>query len=238
MIFYLLYSILLILLIFITSRKIIDNLYKILYKITGNKKTSVWILVLFLLPGTVMHELAHFLAATLVRVPTGPMSIFPKFEKNYDEKGDRLLVKTGHIMVAKTDPFRLTVIGVAPMLIGLLIIYVCGKFLIGNTGGIFERTLQINTLIASYILLIASSSMFSSGQDLKSLLITAPVIGLLLSALYYSGIKIVVEERVIERVTFILKDLNGYLLLTAAIDFGVLMTTGLGIMLFRGREKG
>jgi len=66
-------------------------------------------------PGTVIHELAHLLAAGLLFVKTGSMEIIPKV---MDDE-----IRLGSVQVAKTDPFRRTIIGVAPVLLGMAIIF-------------------------------------------------------------------------------------------------------------------
>ena len=79
-----------------------------------------------------------------------------------------------------------------------------------------------------YLLFVISLCMFSSRQDLKSLFITMPVIILVVSGLYFSGIKIVMEENLIESMLRILLGLNKGLILTGIVDSGILVIlTGL-----------
>ena len=212
------------------------------------------------MPGTVIHELSHLLIALVLRVPTGPISIFPTFEKvsgTVPMRGQSPLlfghrphagtvpfrVKVGHIMVAKTSPFRLTLIGVAPMVVGLAIIFILGNTFIGDSprSGTVPFTVTIRGVLI-YFLFITSTSMFSSRQDLKSLLITLPVIILIISALYLSGVKIVIGDSphsgTVPFIRRILTDLNRSLILTAGIDYMVLViSTGLG-WLSRSRLTG
>src|SRR3989338_2257725 len=114
--------------IYFAAKRIVNLLYLLIQKVFGNNKIAVWILAILLLPGTLVHEFAHLIMALILRVPTGPISIFPTIQNPTPYGSDKshpsgvispLRVKTGHIMVAKTDPIRMTLIGVAPMVAGL-----------------------------------------------------------------------------------------------------------------------
>ena len=71
----------LLLIIFLVSKNIVKNIYSLIEKLFKNKKLAIWILAVVFLPGTVIHELSHLLIALVLRVPTGPLSIWPTFEK-------------------------------------------------------------------------------------------------------------------------------------------------------------
>ncbi len=75
-------------------------------------------LVLFSLlffPGVFLHELSHFLMAKLLFVPTGNFSFIPQSMPN-----GRL--RLGYVEVSKTDIFRDSLIGMAPLLAGGLFV--------------------------------------------------------------------------------------------------------------------
>src|SRR3989338_4683197 len=216
MIFQLFLLIFLLFIIFLTSKRFINQIYLLFLKVFKNKKAAVWGMAILFLPGTVVHELSHLMMALVLRVPTGPLSIWPAFEK--EEDGKEVKVKVGHIMVAKTSPFKLTLIGVAPMIVGLTIIYFVGFYTRGEN---FQFTPRV--IIMIYILFVTSTSMFSSKQDLKSLLITLPVAILIMAAIYLSGVKIMIEGNLIDVLRKILVDLNRSLILTVGIDCAVLV---------------
>ena len=199
--------ILLLLIIFFISKSLINQIYSIIQKVFRNQKIAVWILAILFLPGTVIHELSHLIMALFLRVPTGPMSIFPEFN---NESNKSIEVRTGHIMIAKTDPLRLTIIGVAPMIIGLTLIYFLTDY--------FWK----GWYFVIYLLFITSTTMFSSRQDLKSLLLTLPVTILIVTALFMSGVKISIEGNILGITEKILTNLNRGLILTAGIDYLVL----------------
>ncbi|OGG03883.1 hypothetical protein A2W14_05420 [Candidatus Gottesmanbacteria bacterium RBG_16_37_8] len=211
--------------IFLISKQIVNHTFSVIQKLFKNKKTAVWILALLFLPGTVIHELSHLVTALILRVNTGPISIFPKIIGDSPHAGTvPFRVKVGHIMVANTDSIRLTIIGVAPMVVGLVIIFILGNTFFGDSprSGTVPFTAAIRGVFI-YFLFITSTSMFASRQDLKSLLITLPVVILIVAALYLSGIKITVEGNILEKIDGILSKLNRSLILTAGVNYVVLI---------------
>ena len=200
-------------LIFYISKSVLKLYYGLVFHIIGNKRISVWVIALTFLPGTVLHELSHFLMASVLRVPTGHISIFPTIEKNGE-------VKAGHIVVATSDPFRLSLIGLSPMFVGLVVVYLIGVFLIGDWGW--------RTIIGIAALFQTTSSMFSSKRDLKSFVIVLPILLLLLLAGHLSGLSIEANQRFIDSVSSYLAKLNIYLSIAAAIDLLVYLCLSLG----------
>lgn len=214
-------------LLFLLSRKIATYIFKIIYAITGSQKISIAVVAILVLPGTLIHEFSHFIAATIVRVPTGELTVFPSVEKGGE-------VKTGKLYIAETDPFRHTLIGLAPMIIGLVIIYMIGKLLLSS----FSITtityhLAPRTLLGYYVLFATSATMFSSRKDLESLVIAGPIVFLIGLSLYLVGVRIVFEESLIKKITDILSSQNCYLLIATILDYLIFVFLTLGISLLR-----
>lgn len=142
------------------------------YLIDSPKLIAYGVAIL-LLPGTLIHELSHWLVAELLRVPTGKLELLPQIETNNR-------VRLGSLQIAQTDPFRRTLIGLAPLFMGLTVL-----FLIGNQ---FPQigwppTLGINlkNLALFYGVLVVANTMFSSQKDLEVALL--PTIVLILGSI-------------------------------------------------------
>lgn len=216
--------------IFFLAKRIARYIYSLVFQLTHSKKISVWIISFILLPGTAVHELSHFLVASILRVPTGQITIFPIFEKNGE-------VKAGKIEIGQADPFRLSVIGLAPMIVGLILLYITGRvFFTGLSQILNTKYLILNTL-GIYLLFTISLTMFSSKKDLKSLLIAGPVILLIATSLYLTGVKIIFTDELMTKIVTVLSDLNFYLILTTIINFLMLTITSL-ILQFLQRSDG
>ncbi len=89
----------------------------------GDREVAVWLYALPLLPGVILHELSHALAARLVGVRVGRVSVLPV------RQGDR--IQLGFVPVERTGPVRTTLIGLAPLLVGCLVLILIGHLGLG-----------------------------------------------------------------------------------------------------------
>ncbi len=162
-------------LLFLLSRKLVSCLAQILYKFTKSHRFVVHTLALIFLPGTMIHELAHLLFAGIMLVPVGELSVIPVIE----EKGVRL----GSVQIGKTDPFRRTIIGVAPVLLGMVLIF--SIFMLVKIG--VSPWWQI--LLALYFIFQIGNTMFSSRKDIEGSILFAVLTmvscGAVLGSLYF-----------------------------------------------------
>jgi hypothetical protein len=72
-------------------------------------------------PGTVVHELAHWLAAVALGVQAGMPHLIPG---KPNEHGETTL---GYVPIAQTDPLRQSVIGVAPFVAGCAAVFLLSR---------------------------------------------------------------------------------------------------------------
>lgn len=105
------------------ERWIHRHLQGVMLLATGDPEIAVVLYALPLLPGILLHELSHALAAILLGVRIGRISVHPKLA------GQR--VQLGFIPVEKTDAVRASLIGLAPLLTGSLIILLIGYGVFG-----------------------------------------------------------------------------------------------------------
>lgn len=210
---------LLLLALFFLSHKISTSIYESIFIITKSRKLAVGILVVLLLPGTIIHELSHFIVATILRVPTGELSVIPTVENNE--------IKAGGLFLGQTDPFRLSLVGLSPIIVGLFLIYLAGKSF-PFTPGVRQLADQppqgwfaaLPIFVIFYLLFTISITMFSSKKDAESLKIAIPIILLLFISLYLIGIRIRVffEGDLLNKIAAVLSDLNYYLFITSVIN--------------------
>ena len=92
------------------------------YLITGDPAVALWIFVLIFLPGTLVHELSHWLMARLLGVRTGRIVIWPQAKRD----GTLWL---GAIQIGRADPVRSSLIGLAPLMSGSLLVALIGAHL-------------------------------------------------------------------------------------------------------------
>ena len=99
------------------------HLQGVMLLITGDHKLAAVLYALPLLPGIALHELSHAVAATLLMVKVGRISIRPK------RTGRR--IQLGFVPVEKTDVVRASLIGLAPLLTGCGVILLIGYRIFG-----------------------------------------------------------------------------------------------------------
>ncbi len=152
MIFFLLFIIEFILLFFL-AKKLIKSLFLLLFRITRSQNVVINALAVIFLPGTIIHELAHLLVAGIMLVPVGEISVLPEVEGNG--------VKLGSVQIGKVDPFRLTIIGVAPVLVGMVLIF--GILYFGQSS---SHLAWWQIALGLYLIFEISNTMFSSKKDI------------------------------------------------------------------------
>lgn len=145
-----------IILLFFLSKRLINTLAKIFYRFTNSHQAVVNILAILFLPGTILHELAHLLTAGVILVPVGEMTVVPEV---LDDG-----VKLGGVQIGKTDPFRKTLVGVAPVLAGIAAILAILYFAQIDQYNLWQIALS------SYLIFTIGNTMFSSKKDLEGVI--------------------------------------------------------------------
>jgi hypothetical protein len=91
------------------------------YLITGDGQIAMVLYFVLMLPGVLIHELSHALAARLLGVKVRHLSIGVRRKRRGSQ------VALGSVEVAGTDPIRASLIGLAPLISG------CAAILIINS---------------------------------------------------------------------------------------------------------
>ncbi len=92
--------------------------------ITRRVDVSLILVSILFLPGVLLHEASHYLVARLLGVPTGKISIIPRVQ-------DDGHLQLGYVETTHTDILRDTLIGVAPLVAGVLFIAYVGVSQLG-----------------------------------------------------------------------------------------------------------
>ncbi len=145
---------------------------------------SINLLSFVFLPGVIIHELSHFLSATIMFVPVGEMEFAPK------KVGDKL--KLGSIEIGRTDPIRRSIIGAFPVFVGLAVVIGIVYFFTSNI--IFLQSQSYYVLIASiigtiYLLFAISNTMFSSSKDMEGTVEILIALLVIFAVAYYLGFR-------------------------------------------------
>lgn len=177
MVYFLLFIIELLILFFF-SRFITSSFATIFMRITRSQTVTIHLLSFLFLPGVIIHELAHMFVASLLFVRVGEIEFFPQIK----EDG----VKLGSVAIGQTDPVRRTLIGIAPVLVGLAVI-------IGSLWFFTSDVLVINPVIKYallvYILFEVGNTMFSSKKDMEGTVAFVSAVVLILLVIFIAGLR-------------------------------------------------
>lgn len=202
---------------FLLSRQLFRKLYLLIFKITRSNRIAMYILSLLFVVGTLIHELAHWLVATVLLVHTGRISLWPEIQENG--------IKMGSVEIAKTDPLRRSIIGVAPFIVGTVILYITLLFAASATTTT-THIVNLTTLVTCYLVFEIGNTMFSSKKDLEGtakLILFLVVIYLIVTALGVRFPSIDMTLILTQEMQDIFQKLCEYLLLPIFIDLGVVL---------------
>ncbi len=221
MIFFLIFLLEFVLLFFL-SKRLVKALSITFYKIFRSHSGVVNALAVLFLPGTIIHELAHLLTAGIMLVPVGEISVLPEIE----EGG----VKLGSVQIGKVDPFRLTIVGVAPVLIGMLSILGILYFT-----QISSSLVWWQIVLGLYLIFEISNTMFSSKRDIEGTI--GFVVAILVVGLLIAGTLYFLRPQLLQNIWLSLINLNWdpainffkrstlYLLVPLILDFLIILLT-------------
>lgn len=179
-----------------------------------SKKAGLWLYSLFFLPGTIVHELSHWLTAEILRVPTGEINVLPDLS---DEDGGQVK-NLGSVMTARTDPVRATLIGLAPLIVGMFVLIILTALLTRQLES--ESSWYVLALIF-YGILVTANSMLSSSADLRFWPVFLIVIVGLLLTTRFSGIS--VNPSLQSNLNGVLQSTNFALVLSLGVDLVILI---------------
>lgn len=181
-----------------------------------------WLYTIIFLPGTILHELSHWLMAELLGVRTGEITVLPDFGLRADGDRERL----GSVATASSGPVRSFLIGAAPFFTGLFILWVLGSLLMGGGWLLWQYALIL------YGIIVVGSSMLLSKEDRRSWPFIAILIAVL-SVIYYV-LPFAIPQRFVSGAIDLLMALSQVLFVTA---FAILVIIGISYSLRRIIER-
>ncbi|MFH1244347.1 MAG: hypothetical protein V1487_02100 [bacterium] len=125
----------------------------------GTPRPGIIFYSVLVLPGTVVHELSHWLVAEILQVRTGEIVVLPELRGQGKEE------RLGSVQTERTDPFRGFLIGMAPLITGLLILLTLGRLF--STGWI-EHWVWWQLALIIYGIIVMGDSMLISASDRRT----------------------------------------------------------------------
>ena len=191
----------------------------------GSRSQAVWLYALTALPGVLSHEISHFLYAAFLGLRTGSIELLPQM----DERGG---VELGSVQVEKKDPLRLSLVGLAPLISGMILIAWLSSYiptLDFSSFSSWKTSVQMIQLTAfhvliMYLIMTISLHMTPSKRDMASWPIVAVLTFVFMSSFIFLGFKIPITQSITEGLSRILNQ-TAYGLALAILFAGV--STGL-----------
>lgn len=168
--------ILLLVIITFLQKRLHFEIQAVLLYLTRRSDVTLVLFSLIFLPGVLLHELSHFVAARVLGVRTGRFSLIP-----YTYKDGR--VRLGYVETVTTNLVQDALIGSAPLFTGGLFISYAGLVPLGLSGvwnGVFSNdgTILLRTLtdlpgkpdfwLWFYLVVVISTTMLPSSSDRRS----------------------------------------------------------------------
>lgn len=162
-----LYVFLGLLVLYLTYRKMTAELSRLIHRLGGSQNVLIWIWSVIFLPGTIIHEVSHFLAASATGTRTGKVEIFPEFiEDILEEEQGGKRVALGYVQTARMNPLQGFLVGIAPLISGLaLLVWLAGLM---QTSYSASNSLQL--ALQGYLFFVISNSFFPSWPDISQTL--------------------------------------------------------------------
>jgi len=175
---------------------------------------GVWLLILrhdesatiaysiLMLPGVVLHEASHWLAATVLGVRAGRLSVVP-------ERLPDGTLRLGYLETDKPDLIREALIGAAPLVTGSLAIIFVGYArlgvgpagealartdLVGVAAGLAAMTHAQDFWLWLYLIFAVSNSMLPSASDRRAWLPVALMAAAIVGVVVYLGLGVALVQ--------------------------------------------
>ncbi len=173
--------------------------------LAGKPDRAIILYAVIMFPGVLIHELSHWLMATILGVKTGSLSLIPKLQPDGS-------VQLGYVTYYKGQnlgPIRESLVGGAPLLAGTAVIILIGSRVFGitnlgaaiQTGSIDALTLALGELFGAtdflvwlYLLFAIGNAMLPSRSDRRAWPAFLWTMGILAVVLSLLGLRDVVVD--------------------------------------------
>jgi hypothetical protein len=161
--------------------------------LTQDGEIALIVYFCLILPGVVIHELSHALVASLLGVKVR------KFNIGIQRKRRGGSVSLGSVEIAHADPFRSSLIGLAPLIVGTVVVLIIGNQVFGLRPFVVNDAdrlwLELQSIYQTpdfwvwvYLVFAISNAMLPSTADRHAWRTALIFIGILVAFVYLTGL--------------------------------------------------
>lgn len=205
---------------FFTQRIMGKQLSRLIHRLGGNHNAVIWFWSAIFIPGTLIHEVSHFLAAAATGAHTGNIEVFPEFIDDELKPGESRSVRLGSVQVAKMNPVQGFIVGLAPFITGSALL-VWLSTMIAPT---YQTGEYLKLALLTYAFFAIANSFFPSWSDLKQALplMVIVIFGLVIAGYY--GLRLSLDPN--SKVLLILETLIDSFLISAGVNLFIIVVLG------------
>lgn len=178
---------------------------------------------LLVLPGVIVHEAAHIVAAVLLQVRVLRADLF-RFRRARD-------ARQGEVVVERADPLRMSLIGAAPLLAGIALLLLLLRLMEVEPSSSFDAALAVLrqlsrapvSLIGLYLVWAIANTMFPSAADRAAWWVVGAVLAVGGTLLLLTGYRLTLPDTLQTRVLLTAERLTAGLLPVLLLDLGLLV---------------
>jgi hypothetical protein len=230
----------------VLQRWIHAHLHGVSLLLVGRSDWAIIVYAIVLFPGVLLHEVSHWLTATLLGVRTGGMSLLPRRQPD----GTLQLGYVEYYKDRRLGPVRESLIGGAPLVAGTAVILLIGFRVFGvtdlaaavRTGDVDILTRAMADLLATpyillwiYLIFAVSNAMLPSRSDRRAWPAFLLVMAVLAVTLFFIGRAMPVDQAGLAgNLAGLVATVFGYLGIAFSIAIAVDILFILVIALFEG----
>lgn len=160
--------------------------------LTQDGQIALYVYFVLILPGIIIHELSHALVAWILGVRVRKFSIGIKRKKRGGS------VALGSVEIASADPFRSSLIGLAPLVAGSIVVLIIGSQVFGLHSFVVNDLSRLWAELQSiyrtpdfwlwvYLIFAVSNAMLPSAADRHAWGTALIFLGILIAVVYLTG---------------------------------------------------
>jgi len=199
-----------------TKKKMTNDLSRLVHRFGGNQHTAIVIWSIIFLPGTIIHEISHFLFAALTGARTGKIDIFPEYLELESSDEGTTHVALGSVQTQKLNPLRGFLVGIAPFISGIVLLIWLAALL---QTAYSEGNIWI-VILEGYLFFIISNSFFPSWSDIKQAIPLTIILIFVALLVWYFGFQVSLSSN--SYVWTILDSLWKAIALSSAINLAII----------------